>query len=99
MGVKRSILAAHLVFAAAGVVAAYGVASKTAEAVHPARPKWVILNTACWMSFSWAYNDPHAPNSIVSDFAAEQSSLMNFVWCNEYSGAHDPIFLNMGGWA
>ena len=96
MGVRPLILAAHFIFAGAGLIAAWAVGPIVADRIHPAQPRWVVLNTACWVAASWAYNDTKEPSGVVADYASHLSSLLNFVWCDEYSGAHRPIFTNLG---
>ncbi len=95
MGSKPLILVAHFILAGAGFIAAWTLGPIVADRVHPPQPRWVVLSVACWIGGSWAYNDTREPSGVVADYASHLSSLLNFVWCNEYSGAHRPIFTNL----
>jgi hypothetical protein len=96
VGGRPLLVAGHLVCAAAGILAAAAIGPIVTARLHPPGPRWIVLNTACWVSVPWAYNDLKAPDYLVSDYASHCSSLLNFVWCNEYAGAHAPIFSDLG---
>jgi hypothetical protein len=95
-GARLYVLAGHLLVATAGMFTAATAGSMIAARMQSPQSRWLIMNTGCWSAAPWAYNDVKAPNGIVADRASGMSSLLNFVWCNEYSGAHTPIFSQFG---
>jgi hypothetical protein len=78
------------------MLAAAAIGPIVAARLHPPGPRWVVVNTACWIAVPWAYNDVKARDYLVADHDSHHSNLLNFVWCNEYAGAHTPIFSNLG---
>jgi hypothetical protein len=88
--------ALHLLSAGLGIACAAGLFLAAADRVSAPGPRCLVLNTACWAAAAYAYNDPDAADPVVADKACLPSSLLNFVWCNEYEGTHQPVFENFG---
>jgi hypothetical protein len=90
------VIGLHLASAVLGTACAAGLFVAASDRASPPAPRFLVLNTACWAAAAYAYNDPDAADPVVADKACLPSSLLNFVWCNEYKGTHHPIFENFG---
>lgn len=82
------------------VAAALWAADRTppfpAHHLRPCPGRCMLLNTGCWVDLPWAYNDTDSDRRPVADYACLLSNMLNFVWCNEYAGANQPLFVTWG---
>jgi hypothetical protein len=94
---NQLILAFGHALALCGGFLAAGVTSASLARLNlSVESRCAIVNTTCWSSSLNAYNDATEQMGAHSDEACHLSELMNFVWCNEYGGDHQPIFTNHG---
>ena len=95
---SKSLLlgAAHLLTLACGFAAAAWLTAAAAARIPHAASRCVVVNSACWSANSFSMNDKAKPDGLRADKACHLSNMLNFVWCNEYSGDHIPVFASLG---
>jgi hypothetical protein len=91
------LAAAHGVVFLSGFYAAALSSSAVARFIPSTEACCTVINTACFSGGLYAYNVPAADTRVMhTDEAAHLSNLLNFVWCNEYTGHQAPVFTNTG---
>jgi hypothetical protein len=90
-------LALHGAVFAGGFAAAAIMSAFVAPTVPPEpSPQCVVVNTACFSAGAYHMNDSRQLFKLREDIACHLCNMLNFVWCNEYSGNNRPVFSNYG---
>jgi hypothetical protein len=86
----------HAIALCGGFAAAAALSALIAQWINGAEVTCVIVNSLCWSSGAYAYNDASSRDGFQVDPACHLSNMLNFVWCNEYGREPRPIFANHG---